>query len=210
MMNCEQIRARLEDHLDGRLAAREAAGVAEHLSRCGDCREAHNGLAALAVAARALPREIAPTRDLWPAVAQRLPSRRELRVRWLRENARPLSTFGLLAAAAVVALILLPATPPPTPVDDGSVAEAGVLDANYRDVRAGLARALDASCPELTVAACAAVKGSLKVLDDSAAALGKALRGGGGGDPRETLLLINNYEMTIDRARGLTNRLTRI
>lgn len=207
MMNCEQIRGKLEDHLDGRLEARVAAGVADHLSRCAECREMHNGLAALAVAARSLPREIAPARDLWPAVALRLPSRRDLRARWVRENARPLSTVGLLAAAAVVALILLPASPPP--IDDGSVAEAGVLDANYREVRAGLTRALDASCPELSVAACAAVKGSLQVLDDSAAALGEALRNGGG-HPHETLLLINNYEMTIDRARGLTNRLTRI
>ncbi len=209
MRRCEQIRARLEDHLDGQLTAGEAAAVAEHLCHCAACREAHNDLASLAAAARALPREIDAADDLWPGIARRLPARRSLRARWLRSNRRPLSSFGLLAAAAVAALILLSDSPPPAPVADGPVAEAGVLDATYRDVRAGLARALDARCDELPVATCAEVQGSLQVLDDSAAALGKALRGGGG-RPQDTLLLINNYEMTIDRARGLTNRLTRI
>jgi anti-sigma factor RsiW len=209
MMRCEQIRAQLEDHLDGRLDAAEAAVLTEHLCRCTGCREAHNGLASLVHAARELPREIAPADDLWPGIAQRLPARRRPRTRWLRENTRQLSAIGLLAAATIAALILMPDSPPPAPIARSPLPEATDLDATYRDVRASLASALDARCGKLTVATCAEVKGSLQVLDDSAAELGKALRSGGG-RPQETLLLINNYEMTIDRARGLTNRLIRI
>ena len=209
MTHCDQILAKLEDHLDGRLDAQVAAAVADHLCHCAGCREAHNELASLTAAARALPREIAAADDLWPGIARRLPDRNRLRTRWRREYSRPLSSFGLLAAAAVAALVLLPGSPPPTPVVVGPIPEAGVLDATYRDVRASLTRALDARCRDLPGTTCAEMQGSRKVLDDSAAALGKALRGGGG-HPQETLLLINNYEMTIDRARGLTNRLTRI
>jgi len=208
MNRCDQIRPKLEDHLDGRLDTRDAAAVADHLCHCAGCREAHDELASLTAAARALPREIAAGDDLWPGIARRLPDRNRLRTRWLRDNSRPLSSFGLLAAAAVIALVLLPGSPPPTPVVVGPIPEAGILDATYRDVRASLTRALDARCRDLPGTTCAEMQGSLKVLDDSAAALGKALRGGG--HPQETLLLINNYEMTIDRARGLTNRLTRI
>jgi hypothetical protein len=209
MMTCEHVRTRLEDHLDGGLSAWEAAVVAEHLAGCASCRTEHNRLAELGAAARALPRDLAPADDLWPGIVQRLPNRRQRRLRWLRANTRQLTSIGLLAAAALAAVLLMPGAPPPAPVTGGTSEEARLLDDTYRDVRAGLAQALDASCGELSVATCAEVKGSVRILDDSAAALGKALRGGGG-HPQETLLLINNYEMTIDRARGLTNRLARI
>jgi hypothetical protein len=209
MTRCEQIRTKLEDHLDGRLDAAEAAGLTDHLCHCAACREAHDELASLARTAYALPREIAPADDLWPGIARQLPSRRNPHTRWLRENTRQLSSFGLLAAAAIGALILMPGSPPLAPVAKSPFFEAKDLDATYRDVRDGLASALDARCGELPVVTCAEVKGSLQVLDDSAAEIGKALRSGDGRS-QETLLLINNYEMTIDRARGLTNRLIRI
>lgn len=219
MMRCDQVRAQLEDHLDGRIAARDAAAVAEHLASCAECRARHNELAALAAAARALPREIDPAEDLWPGIVSRLPGRRHPRAGWLRENGWQVSSIGLLAAATVAGVLLMRDASPPapsgrepavtTPVAVVPIPAATTLDATYREVRAGLALALAARCQELPSATCEEVKVSLQVLDDSAAELGHALRTGGG-RPQETLLLTNDYEMMIDRARGLTSRLTRI
>jgi predicted anti-sigma-YlaC factor YlaD len=209
MMTCVDVRARLEDHLDSLLSAWEAAVVAEHLAHCAGCRAEYNHLADLGTAARALPRELTPAADLWPGISACLTSRRQRRVQWVRANRRPVVSVGLLAAAAITAAIMLPEAPTQLPAADGPLAQIQLLDDSYRDVRAGLTQALAQRCAELPEATCAEVKGSVQTLDDSAAALGKALRGGGG-HPQETMLLINNYEMTIDRARGLTNRLIRI
>lgn len=226
MNTCARIQAQLQAHLDHDLMSHESALVAEHLARCAECRAAHNELAALGAAARALPRELPPPDDLWPGIASRLPDRRTLRVRHLRANARQITSVSLLAAAALAAVILMARVPAPAPVADDPVIataadggdaaaadanlnDATLLDAAYRDVRADLAAVLDQHCDRLPAATCAEVKGSLQVLDDSAAALGEALRHGSG-YPQERMLLINNYEMTIDRARGLTNRLIRI
>jgi predicted anti-sigma-YlaC factor YlaD len=98
-MTCDMATSRLGDMVDGELAARERTELLAHLEDCPSCREELDQLRALLAAARELPREREPDRDLWPGVARRL-----------EERAAPRVGFGprwsLLAAAAAVLLAL--------------------------------------------------------------------------------------------------------
>lgn len=64
---------------------------------------------ALDKAVRALPRELAPERDLWPALAARLPERRQQ-----RRHGRA----GLWAAAAALGALWFATLPAPAPVSE--------------------------------------------------------------------------------------------
>jgi anti-sigma factor RsiW len=73
----------LDHFLDGELPDAERLALEEHLGRCDDCLAELDGLRALRDAARSLPREIGPPRDLWAGIAARIeaePARAEARV----------------------------------------------------------------------------------------------------------------------------------
>jgi hypothetical protein len=101
-MTCAEAEVRLDDFVDGALGERDFQELELHLAGCPACREQERGLRALLAQAAALPRELSPSRDLWPAVAGRLAPRR---APWLSARA-PLSGWlpATLAAAAAVAL----------------------------------------------------------------------------------------------------------
>jgi anti-sigma factor RsiW len=63
---------RLSEAVDGALAAEDAALLEAHLATCDECRTVLSDLRAVAAQARALPPEIAPPADLWPAVESRI------------------------------------------------------------------------------------------------------------------------------------------
>ena len=71
-MRCDEIRVLLDDYADGVLAADRAARVGDHLAGCPRCAAELEGLQRLLGLAADLPREIAPSRDLWPTVAVRV------------------------------------------------------------------------------------------------------------------------------------------
>jgi anti-sigma factor RsiW len=123
MMRCKKVLERLDDHVDGLLAAPEAEAVRDHLDACVDCRETS---AALTAATSSLSKwhDAEPPADCFdkilsridnlPAEAlahsaprgffSRLPrfeSVRTARIRWF-------ATSGLAAAAAVLAAVQLP------------------------------------------------------------------------------------------------------
>lgn len=58
--------------LDGGLNAEERTRLMRHLSDCADCREELESISTLRGQARALPRGIAPSRDLWSGIAARI------------------------------------------------------------------------------------------------------------------------------------------
>lgn len=97
-MTCQELDARLDDWIDGALDSAAAAAVEEHLAGCGACREAERTLRQVVAHATALPRSIAPARDLWPGIERQLGRGSA----WARLSAwgQPLA----LAAAAVVAI----------------------------------------------------------------------------------------------------------
>ena len=67
-MTCQEMDARLDDCLDGVLAAVDARSVEAHLASCAACREAERKMRQLLAYAAALPRSVAPPRDLWPDI----------------------------------------------------------------------------------------------------------------------------------------------
>jgi anti-sigma factor RsiW len=93
-------RDRLDDFVDGSLAAAERSALEAHLARCAECSAEVAALRSLLAAAGELPAGVAPARDLWPDVEQRLqpagaapPPQRQ---RWL-------PALGVAAAVTVLA-----------------------------------------------------------------------------------------------------------
>ncbi|MDO8541449.1 MAG: anti-sigma factor [Opitutaceae bacterium] len=67
-MNCSECAGKLNEFCDGELAVEEARAVVEHAASCPQCAAELDSLRRLRVATGALPRTIAPGRDLWPAI----------------------------------------------------------------------------------------------------------------------------------------------
>ena len=170
-MMCPDMEVRLNEYVDGTLAARDrgaAVAVEAHLAGCAGCRAAVAELRQLVADARALPRSIEPLRDLWAGVAARL-SHRERRTTWWRER-----TFwaGALAAAATLvlafALYRLTAPPkiPPT-ADRNWVA----VQADYDQAEQELAHLLATQRGRLQPSTVALVARNLSIID---AAIGES------------------------------------
>jgi len=91
--------ATLNEYVDGTLAARERATVEAHLIDCAGCRAAMVELRALVTAAAALPKSIAPERNLWTAIEARIVQRTTY-------NVQRAFWRGALAAAAALVIAL--------------------------------------------------------------------------------------------------------
>jgi hypothetical protein len=107
MMTHDEVLTRLDDWAGGELNDLEGAAVRVHLDGCDACRAEAEALRALVAEAAALPREIAPTRELWSGIEARIQPRAAsapvipLRSR-LQAPLRRQPPAWLLAAAAVL------------------------------------------------------------------------------------------------------------
>jgi anti-sigma factor RsiW len=113
----EMVRARLDDLVDGLLDAAEADLAERHLSACDACRADRDAIVDLQRAARGLPRELVPPRDLWTGIAARIATEREsaqdsgrVKVISIESGRRSRQAWwmrrDLLAAAALVLVLL--------------------------------------------------------------------------------------------------------
>lgn len=68
----EHFQARLNDYVDDELPVAQRAEVHRHLESCDPCLAEVEAMLLLRAEARTLPREIAPTRDLWPEIRARI------------------------------------------------------------------------------------------------------------------------------------------
>jgi anti-sigma factor RsiW len=109
-MTCDEARDRIDDYVDGALDEAAFQEMELHLAGCAECRAEERSLRALLAHAAALPREIAPDRDLWAGIEARLDEARPAgrRAGWTGWAAG-------LAAAAGVALALSTALHRPVP-----------------------------------------------------------------------------------------------
>jgi len=138
-MNCTTAKEKFHDHADGELAPEEARRLEAHLADCTFCHREMAALRDLLAQAKKLPREIAPTHNLWrkiearciPPVEQSSPSAHR---RWW-------PYLGLAAAAAVVlGLTWRPGfRPSPTPGSWAIAAVAGTPQVDRKDFQ-GAAR----------------------------------------------------------------------
>ena len=102
-MSCALVRERLDDYVDGELAGPELHEVELHIASCPACAEEERELRALLAQAAALPREVSPSRDLWPALAAEMTAG----PRVLPFVPRRVVYAGLAAAAVLVIAIVV-------------------------------------------------------------------------------------------------------
>jgi predicted anti-sigma-YlaC factor YlaD len=157
--DCERTLEALDDYADGTQGEAAFQEVELHLAGCADCAAEHRMLRELLARAAALPPSVAPPRDLWPGIAERLAPRRPAVSRW---------TMGLAAAAALAVAVTVvsrprpdaPAgSPPTTPVASTSEGLPPALEqaeADYTRAAAQLLAAIESrrgALPPGTVAA---------------------------------------------------------
>lgn len=113
-MNCTDCPRWLHDYVDGELSADNVRAVEAHMAGCATCRTALDSLRTLRSLTRKLPREIAPTRDLWTELKTEIASPSRAAVSDLAEpliafrpakQTSPLHWLAPLAMAASVALL---------------------------------------------------------------------------------------------------------
>jgi len=189
-MTCHELDERLDAWVDGELPAEAAVQVEAHLASCPLCQERERRLRQLLAHAAALPRSVAPQRDLWPGIARHV--ERERSWRWASVGWSP----AVLAAAATVLIGLAavfwsgqaPARvrtveiPMPTPEARLAAGTAAVSDpvlaAAERDYEAAanaLLQALQQHRAHLQPEDLAAVQANLDVIDRALAEVRQAL-----------------------------------
>jgi anti-sigma factor RsiW len=207
--DCGRTLDALDDYADGALGEAAFQEVELHLAGCADCAAEHRMLRELLDRATALPRAIAPPRDLWPGIAERLAPRRTAASRW---------TMGLAAAAALaVAVTILSrpqpdapaATPAATPVASTSQGLPPALEqaeAEYARATAQLMAAIDARRGALPPRTVAALEENLKTIDAALADVRTALRSDPS-NPHLNLLLASTHQRKVEVLRQVV-RLT--
>ncbi len=142
-MMCADMEGKLNEYVDGTLAAGERRAVEQHLAACAGCRAAVAELQALLAAAGALPKSIPPRRDLWGGIAERIVGKREVGSgkRWYAE--RPF-WIGALAAAAVLLIVFAISRPTVRSSDRLTGKGWAAVQADYEQSAAALAATLAA------------------------------------------------------------------
>jgi hypothetical protein len=219
-MSCEELRERIDDYVDGELHGAEQDLVARHLLECPACREQERALRVLLDGAAALPRELAPARELWPGVAARL---RPSLSAFPRRSLRPLT----LAAAAALLVALSSAITwriarTPAARVAATTASASALrlaafrpapdlleaEREYASATSELLAAIEARRDSFAPETLDSVEQSLRAIDDALKSLREALRGDPGNDEL-TQMLTATHKRKVDALRRIM-RLSRI
>jgi hypothetical protein len=187
-MTCQDLDERLDDWVDGTLAADQAAEVRVHLSGCPHCQEQERRMRQLLAHAASLPRSVTPPRDLWPGIARRVERER----RWSRAGGMP---AWALAAAATVVVGLVAALwagrtptavrtveiPAATPLarlaslPEGSDPVVAAAERDYENAANALLEALQERQSEISPETLVRVRANLEVIDRALAELREAL-----------------------------------
>ena len=178
-MTCQEFDDRLDDRLDGTLAPAAAREVESHLAGCASCRRREQELRQLLAHAAALPRSLAPPRDLWPGIAERIEGGSVWAALWSSWH-----PMALTAAAAVVVALTAHLWSGPRPAavrtvampvaspELRAVAETGIGDPvlaaaarDYEDAANALLQALARRRTLLPPEDLARVEANLEVID---------------------------------------------
>jgi anti-sigma factor RsiW len=199
---------------DGELQAVASSRVERHLADCDRCVAQLARVRSLVVAAKALPRDVAPPPEVWGVLRERV-------ARESRDRARPARWWhnGWLAAAAAVILVagtaILTTTAAPSAKakkvasqTTPSVAEpvanvVRAVDANYASTVSELRATLSAQRPVLAPSTIRVLEHSLAVIDTAIAEARAALSS----DPANSALLdvlSAQYERKVDLLQRAT------
>lgn len=218
-MNCEDALDRIDTGDADDLALRA------HLAGCAGCRQAQQVLVDAGAAARALPREIAPGRDLWPGIAARLAPREASHVVPFRPRQLAFSPAALAAAAALLvaltatftALLLRPADPvrgadaaTPTavarPVSLSPESSVAAAEEEYVKAQAALLDRIHASAEQLGPETVATVEANVRVIDAALAEIRTAL-GRAPGNPTLIRMLTSTHRKKLDALQRVATSL---
>jgi anti-sigma factor RsiW len=166
-MMCPEMEVRLNEYVDGTLAARERAAVEAHLADCAGCRAAIVELRALVTAAAALPTSIAPQRNLWTTIEARIVQRATWNVQRVWWNVQRLWWRAALAAAAllVIALGLYRLVPPSTALYRPAGQGWAGVQADFDRASGELGRALALERHRLRPETVALLERNLEIID---------------------------------------------
>ncbi len=210
-IGCDEVLDRLDELRDGGLEGPAAARIRAHLDGCGVCRGELEFRERLSELTAALPREIEPERDLWPAVEARIDAATVVRAPF-----RGRRRWRLVAAAAAVVLALVAAyqlgrqTSPVRVVEvpaDGSAvvdgprwASVGPGGAEYERARDELVQLLEARRERLSPDTVAVVEENLTVIRTSIERIRAAIEADPG-NPRLANRLGSAYRQELDLLR---------
>jgi predicted anti-sigma-YlaC factor YlaD len=219
-MKCDEIRTLIDDLVDGELQPPARDEVARHLRECAACRDEEQAVRALLASAAALPRELAPGRELWPEISERIRV-----VLPFKHPAARLQPLALLAAAALlIALSSLVtwriARPAETRLAVGPAAPQGTLIAHapatglleaeteYARATSELLLALEARRDSLAPETLMEVEQNLRAIDGALKSLREALADDPG-NQQLTQLLTGTHKRKVEALRRVV-RLSRI
>jgi anti-sigma factor RsiW len=165
-MTCDDALGPLHDRLDGPLPADLGGDLERHLAGCADCRALAHDLDRLRDAAGALPREVQPSRDLWPVIAARIETGSAAPSWWHRPGLllAALVLVALGSSALTAAVLRTPAEPPPIVVTERAAED---WEEDFDLAAAELRAAVDARRAELDPATRAVVDENLRIIDQA-------------------------------------------
>jgi anti-sigma factor RsiW len=187
-MNCSELETRIDAFVDGELDQAERADVQSHLEHCDECRAAVEQLRALLRSAQALPRDVAPPRDLFPEIRSSLP-RRHATASPALTAARGGAWLGWAGLAASLLILLtgsvlfLGRERAPAPASLDAARPAAVVggslylaaEQDYLRATEQLMAALEERRGELSPETAAVVEQNLEIIDTAIAEVKKAL-----------------------------------
>jgi hypothetical protein len=207
--------------VDGTLTEAELHEVELHLAGCAGCAEEERRLRALLARLAAMPREMSPSRDLWPGIAERIAA---VRPRPAAAGPRRIWSWSpaLLAAAAAVVVALgglarvwPPASGPETPT--GALHEAAwttdpallAAEREYARATAQLMAALQARKATLPPETMAAVEKDLTTIDAALRQVRGALRQDPA-NPQLSHMLASTHQKKLDVLQRVVRLSTQI
>ncbi len=225
-MRCDDVLARLHDDSDSGLSAADRAEIDRHLAECPTCRAAAEEWQAVRERIDALPVDIAPIGDLWPAIAQGIEEHAPARSGKTFLGARWLQAAAAVTLVAVTGLFVLwgrsSETPRPTTVaqsEGGTGDTAGISApaisassaadlARYEDrtleTRRDLLVAVAQQEARLGGALTAEVASDVQSLNQAIGEIRLALRKSPE-NPRLTLLLAAKFQQEADLLKRLSH-----
>jgi len=231
MMNCNTIRSRLGEYIDGELEPTERRDIEEHLSGCEGCREELRKLHAIVDRAAALRYDLPPTRDLWPDVARDIAARRRARrpLSLLPGFSRPAVPSRRMSVTLVVSACLVLAVGiwigvhrSPDPRSDRVV--EGIVDTArppvesaqsfeeqsvYLRVRRQLETTFERHKENLSPKTMRVIEKNLKVIDDALEEINQALEDDPG-NPNLKLMLVATRKQAVDLLEQATKLPTQL
>lgn len=200
-MTCNEVDDRLDDYVDGSLREGEFQEVELHIASCAACRDEERHLRLILAQAAALPREVAPPRDLWAGIAERIELTRRVRPAWWGPVGLAVAATLVVGVAAALLHRNVPEAPTlvttPVSLDPTSI---GAAEQEYQQAASALMAALQGRRDTLSPETLASVEKNLLVMDQALTEVRAAL-GRDPGNPELTRMLVSTHRKKVETLR---------